>query len=97
METTLLPVTGNAKLDHYLAIVGIVSTVASTLASALNAKVRAVLDAGDEVPTAFLYLALAANYAALNVDKAAQVHKLLKGGTVIVTKVGAAKADEEVA
>lgn len=97
MEPTLLPVTGNAKLDHYLAIIGIVSTVASTLASALNAKVRSTLDAGDEVPRAFLYLALAANYGAMNVDKAAQVHKLLRGCAVVVTKVGAAKADGEVA
>lgn len=87
MEPVAMPVTGNAKVDHFFAIVGLVMTMASTAASILNAKVRAVLDAGDEVPVVFLGLALAMNYAALNIDKAAQIHKLLKGGKVVVTRV----------
>lgn len=82
-----LPVTGNALLDHWLAILGIVMSVSSAAASFLNGKVRAVLDAGETVPPPFLYLALAANYLAVNIDKAAQLHRLLKGGAVVVTRV----------
>jgi hypothetical protein len=83
-----MPITGNTKVDHLFAIVGIIMSASSTAASILNAKVRAVLDAGEEVPVVFLGLALAMNYAALNIDKAAQIHKLLKGGKVVVTRVG---------
>jgi hypothetical protein len=83
-----MPITGNTKVDHLFAIVGIIMSASSTAASILNAKVRAVLDAGEEVPGVFLGLALAMNYAALNIDKAAQIHRLLKGGKVVVTRVG---------
>jgi|LauGreDrversion4_2_1035121.scaffolds.fasta_scaffold49323_5 hypothetical protein len=83
-----MPITGNTKVDHLFAIVGIIMSASSTAASILNAKVRAVLDAGEEVPVVFLGLALAMNYAALNIDKAAQIHRLLKGGKVVVTRVG---------
>jgi hypothetical protein len=88
MEPVIMPVTGNARVDHWFAVIGIVMTSASTAASILNAKVRAVLDAGEEVPVVFLGFALAMNYAALNIDKAAQIHRLLKGGKVVVTRVG---------
>jgi len=90
-----MPVTGNAKIDHLFAVVGIVMSIASTAASVLNAKVRGVLDSGDEVPTLFLYLALVANYAALNIDKAAQLHKLLRGGTVVVTRITSETPSED--
>jgi hypothetical protein len=83
-----MPITGNTKVDHLFAIVGIIMSASSTAASILNAKVRAVLDAGEEVPVVFLGFALAMNYAALNIDKAAQIHRLLKGGKVVVTRVG---------
>jgi len=83
-----MPITGNTKVDHLFAIVGIIMSASSTAASILNAKARAVLDAGEEVPVVFLGLALAMNYAALNSDKAAQIHRLLKGGKVVVTRVG---------
>lgn len=89
-----LPLTGNAILDHWLAILGLVMSVSSTAASFLNAKVRAVLDAGEEVPGPFVYLALAANYLAINIDKAAQLHRLLKGGAVVVTRIGGEKPPE---
>lgn len=91
---TPLPLTGNATLDHYLALVGVVVTVASASATFLNAKIRAALDAGEAVPSAFLYLALIANYAAVNIDKAAQLHRLLRGEKVVVTRVGAMKDEE---
>lgn len=82
-----LPLTGSATVDRWFALLGIVMSAASTVASALNARIRSALDMGEEVPTPFLYLALVANYAALNVDKAAQLHRLLKGGKVVVTRV----------
>ena len=87
MEPTIMPVTGNAKLDHWFTIIGMVVTVASTAATVLNAKIRAALDEGDEVPALFLYAGLIINTLAVNVDKAAQMQKLLKGGAVSVTKV----------
>jgi hypothetical protein len=83
-----MPVTGNATLDHWLAILGIVTTLSSAAATFINTKVRAAIDTSEEVPTAFLYLALAANYAAINIDKCSQLHKLLRGepATVLVVK-----------
>lgn len=85
---TPLPLTGNATLDHYLALAGVVVTLASAAATFLNARIRAALDAGESVPRPFLYLALVANYAAVNLDKTAQLHRLLGGGKVVVTRVG---------
>lgn len=82
-----MPITGNKKVDHLFAVIGIVMSVSSTAASVLNAKVRGVLDAGEEVPVAFLWLALGVNYLALNMDKTAQLHRLLKGGAVVVTRI----------
>jgi hypothetical protein len=39
------------------------------------------------VPVPFLWLTLFVNYLALNMDKAAQLHRLLKGGSVTVTRI----------
>lgn len=86
-----LLVTGNATLDHWLAILGIVMSVSSTAASVLNGKIRAALDEGDEIPALFLYAGLVINTVALNVDKASQMNRLIKGGSVSVTKVAAKK------
>jgi hypothetical protein len=85
---SIIPVTGNATLDHWLAIIGIATTLSSAASSFLNTKVRAAIDSGAEIPVAFLYLALVANYAALNIDKCSQLHKLLRGipATVLVVK-----------
>jgi len=88
-------VTGNPTLDRWFTILGIILTSASTAASILNAKIRAVLDAGDEVPMPFLGLALVLNYAAFNIDKAAQLHKLIKGEKVVVTRVGGEKGEAQ--
>lgn len=84
-----MPVTGNATLDHWLAIVGLVTSISSTAASVLNAKIRAALDEGEVVPVLFLYVALIVNTVAFNIDKAAQMQRLIKGGAVSVTKVAA--------
>ena len=91
MEPMTVPVTGNATLDHWLAVFGLVTSIASTAASILNGKIRAALDAGEEIPALFLWLGLAVNTVALNVDKAAQMQKLLKGSAVVVTRVGGEK------
>jgi hypothetical protein len=92
MEPSIMPVTGNAKLDHWFALAFMVTNTASILASALNAKVRAAFDAvkddgAADVPKAFLYLALVLNYAAFNIDKAAQLHRILRGADVTVLKL----------
>jgi|GEM_PF-2655481 len=95
----MMPVTGNATLDHWMTIIGMVVTVSSAAATVLNAKIRATLDEGEEVPSLFLYAGLLVNTLAVNVDKAAQMQRLLKGGTVSVTKVTKAgvepKAEEK--
>lgn len=90
MEETPL-VTGNPRLDHYLAIIGLVMSMASAAASFINSKVRSVLDAGEDVPPLFLYAALAANYLAFNVDKAAQLHRLLRGHKMEITRIALPK------
>lgn len=74
-----MPVTGNPTLDHYLAILGIVTTLSSAAATFINARLRAALDAREEVPRFFLYLALMVNYAAFNIDKCGQFQRLLSG------------------
>jgi hypothetical protein len=83
-----MPVTGNPKIDHWLAVLGLVMSVSSTAASLLNARIRSALDMGEQVPALFVWLGLVVNYLAMNIDKAAQLHRLLKGGEVVVTRVG---------
>jgi hypothetical protein len=82
--TTPHLLTGNATVDHWLAVLGVVLTVSSTAASFLNGKIRAAIDAEGEAPPLFLYAALVFNYAAFNADKAMQIHKLLRGTPVKV-------------
>jgi len=98
MDPTLMPVTGNAKLDHYLTIIGIAVTLASGAATFINAKVRAAIDSEGEVLSPFLYLALIVNVLALNIDKATQMSKILRGKSVAVITVrnegGGKHADE---
>lgn len=99
METTLENLTtGNPALDHLIALVGIFTTISSAVASFLNAKIRSALDAGNEtadIPALFLYAGLLANYCAFNIDKAAQIHKMLRGHAVTVVKVANAPAPQE--
>jgi hypothetical protein len=86
--------TGNPKIDHLLAILGVVVTASSALAGFLNARIRAALDDGSEVPAPFLYMALLCNYLAVNLDKAGQISRLLKGAPVTVLKVARATAGD---
>jgi hypothetical protein len=74
-----IPTTGHVSLDRWLAILGTVVTLASFAATWTNGKVRAAIDAQEEVPLPFLYVSLVFNYAACNFDKTAQLHRLLSG------------------
>ncbi len=85
-----IPQTGNAKLDHYLALAFMVTNTASIAASALNAKIRSAIDSEGEAPKPFIVGALVLNYLAFNIDKAMQMQKLLRGGVVLSTRVGQA-------
>jgi len=79
--------TGNPKIDHLVGLVGTMVTLASFLAGSLNSKIRSTMDTEGEVPPPFLWAALVLNYAAINLDKAAQMHKLLRGTPVVFMKV----------
>lgn len=88
-------VTGNATLDHYLTILGIVTTLSSAAATFVNTRLRSAIDAKEEVPKFFLYLALVVNYAAFNIDKCGQVSRLLRGApaTMLVVHSAPEKTD----
>lgn len=87
--------TGNAKFDHLIGLGGTLVTVASLAAAQLNHKVREAMDSEGEVPSLFLWLALVLNCLALNIDKAAQMQKLLKGLPVKQTVKKAAEEKKE--
>lgn len=88
--------TGNQKIDHLIGLGGTLVTVASLAAAQLNHKVREAMDSEGEVPDLFLWLALVLNCLALNIDKAAQMQKLLKGQPVKQTiKKEETKAEEK--
>jgi hypothetical protein len=88
--------TGNQKVDHLIGLGGTLVTVASLAAAQLNHKVREAMDSEGEVPDLFLWLALVLNCLALNIDKAAQMQKLLKGHPVkqTIKKVEEEKKEE---
>jgi hypothetical protein len=88
-----IPVTGNPKLDHWLAILGIAMSVSSAAATFLNSKIRAAIDSEGEVPTLFLWLGIAVNAVAFNLDKCAQFQKMLRGHSVKVLTISAASGD----
>lgn len=90
-----MPVTGNPVVDHWLAIIGLVMSVASAAASFLNGKVRDALDAGEEIPSLFLYTALVINSLAFNIDKAGQMQRLLRGQSVMITRMGPADVKKD--
>jgi hypothetical protein len=87
-----IPQTGNAKLDHYLALAFMVTNTASIAASALNAKIRSAIDSEGEAPKPFIVGALVLNYLAFNIDKAMQMQKLLRGQQAVSVRVGQAGA-----
>jgi hypothetical protein len=91
-----IPQTGNAKLDHYLALAFMVTNTASIVASALNAKIRSAIDSEGEAPKLFVGVAVVLNYVAFNLDKAMQMQKLLRGQSATVLRVaGGPSADPQ--
>ena len=79
--------TGNEKIDHVIGLISTFVALASFLASSLNSRIRSALDSEGEVPGLFLWVALVLNYLAINLDKAAQMQKLLRGHSVSFMKV----------
>lgn len=74
-----LPVTGNPRIDHWLALVGALVPLLSALAGFLNNRVRAAQTEGQAVSPAMLQAASVVNLLAVNFDKASQLAKLAKG------------------
>jgi hypothetical protein len=72
-----LPVTGNPRIDHWLAIAGALVPMCSMLAGRLNQQIRDAKDAGEEVSEGMLKFAQIVNLVAVNLDKSKQIGKLL--------------------
>lgn len=72
-----LPVTGNPRIDHWLALAGALIPAASALAGHLNQKIRDAKDAGEEVSEGLLKFAQIVNLVAVNLDKSKQIGKLI--------------------
>ena len=94
-QTQFMPLTGNQTLDHVLTLLGIFVTLSSAAATFLNSKIRAALDEGEDIPTPFAWLGFIVNCLAFNVDKAAQMQRVLKGGKVTITKVHVDRTPEK--
>lgn len=73
-----VPVTGNPRIDHWLALAGTLVPAASAFAGMLNQKIRDAQAAGEEVPEFLLNLAAAVNFVAVNLDKSRQLTKMVK-------------------
>lgn len=83
-----LPVTGNPRIDHWLALVGALVPLMSALAGFLNNRVRASQVEGAAVSPAMLHAASLVNVLAVNLDKAGQLAKLAKGLPAATTTRG---------
>lgn len=83
-----LPVTGDPRIDHWLALIGALVPLMSAFAGFLNNKVRAAQVAGAEINPAMLHAASLVNVLAVNLDKAGQLAKLAKGRPVSTTTRG---------
>lgn len=84
-----LPVTGNPRIDHWLAIAGALVPVMSALAGFLNNKVRLAQTEGQAVSPSMLQAAQVVNLLAVNLDKAKQLGALARGRAVPTTTRGA--------
>ena len=73
-----VPVTGNPRIDHWLALAGALVPAASAFAGMLNQKIRDAQAEGEEVPEFLLNLAAAVNFVAVNLDKSKQLTKMVK-------------------
>jgi len=72
-----LPVTGNPRIDHWLALVGALMPMFSMLAGRLNQQIRDAKDAGEEVSESLLKFARIVNLVAVNLDKSKQIAKMI--------------------
>lgn len=80
------PVTGDARIDGFLAIVGAVVPLLSAVASFVNHIVRVKTDAGKTPAPGLLALGSAVNIASINVDKGIQLAKMMAALSVPQTK-----------
>lgn len=72
-----LPVTGNPRIDHWLALAGALVPMCSMLAARLNQQIRDAQAAGEEVSEGMLKLAQIVNVVAVNLDKSKQIGKMI--------------------
>lgn len=72
-----LPVTGNPRIDHWLAIAGALVPMCSMLAGRLNQQIRDAQAAGEEVSEGLLKAAQIVNLVAVNLDKSKQIGKMI--------------------
>lgn len=72
-----LPVTGNAHIDHWLALAGALVPMCSMIAGTLNQKIRDMKEAGETVPEGLLRAAQIVNLVAVNLDKSKQITKMI--------------------
>ena len=72
-----LPVTGNPRIDHWLAIAGALVPMCSMLAGKLNQQIRDAQAAGEEVSEGLLRAAQIVNLVAVNLDKSKQIAKMV--------------------
>jgi len=83
-----LPVTGNPRIDHWLALAGAMVPLMSALAGFLNNKVRIAQSEGQAVDPKMLQAAQIVNLLAINLDKAKQLGALAKGKPTPTTTRG---------
>jgi len=88
------PVTGDARIDGILAIVGALVPVFSALTSFVNHIVRVKTDAGQQPASGLLAVGTALNFASINVDKGIQLAKILAAMPVPQTKQPEAQKPE---
>lgn len=69
------------KFEHILAIIGALVPLASAAASFLNHMVRAKQANGEAVSPMLLAAGSALNAASINLDKAVQLGRMVKGGS----------------
>ena len=85
-----LPVTGNPRIDHWLALAGALVPMCSMLAGRLNQQIRDSQAAGEEVSEGLLKAAQIVNLIAVNLDKSKQIGKLISDMRAAKKGLGAA-------
>jgi hypothetical protein len=85
-----LPVTGNPRIDHWLALAGALVPMCSMLAGKLNQQIRDAQAAGEEVSEGLLRAAQIVNLIAVNLDKSKQIAKMVADMRAAKKVLGAA-------